>query len=217
MSKTAAAPVEMTARQELEEIGEVLREADEAEKAAKTLKDDVKGPFFELISEVVREEVALATKVVTVELPEGEDFDSERWRAYNEPLWNIVGIQPEADGKGPATRFVITLEESDQFKKFEFVVNGYKMGRSIRMDGKGFDVEDFLAAVKERKLPAATKKALLSTVSMKPIVVYDFDEAQATALMAEQPETVAIFQEFINPGTPKAALLPIKEVKEKDA
>ena len=33
--------------------------------------------------------------------------------------------------------------------------------------------------------------------------------------MTEHPETVAFFQQFMFPGTPKPALMPIKEIKDK--
>lgn len=207
---------EVTARQELEEIAGILREADEAEKAAKELKDEVKGPFFDLISEVVREEVLLARRTEVVEIGDDE-FDPEAWRKLNFPLHNIVGISFEGSSEA-ATKAHITLEESDQFKKYEFTVGGYKFGRTVRMDGKGFMVDKFAhtLADKERKIPAALRKKLLSTVSERMVIVREFDEAKAQELMAEHPETVALFQEFINPGVPKIALLPIKAIKEPE-
>ncbi len=214
-----AEAAQLTAREELEEIAAVLREADETEKEAKKLKDEVRGPFFDLISEVVREEVPLAREIVTVELHDSSDaFNSETWRRYNYPLHNIVAIQPESDGEGAATRMVVTLEESDQYKKYEFVADGYKFGRSIRMEGKGFEAESFISEIKARKLPAALKKKLLALVKEEVVTVTNYlvDEAGITALMAEDPSTVAVFQEFINPGTPKAALIPIKAVKEQE-
>lgn len=205
----------LTARQELEEIAELLREADQTEKEAKAQKEQARGPFFELISEVVREEVPLARKTVTVDLD--ADFDVEVWRSFNYPEWRVVAFTPEADEEGPATRAKITVEENEDFKKFEFVVNGFKFGRTIRMEGKEFKAESFQGAVKaDTTLDKKVKTLLNKVVTKKLVPVFEVDEDKAVAIMAEYPETVALFQQFMFPGTPKPALLPIKKAKDAD-
>lgn len=210
----------LSAREELYEIAELLHDADVREKGAKAEKEAVRGPFFDLISEIIREEVPLARKTVTVELPPIEEvryFDQEEWRKFHYPEWSIVAIQPESDDEGgPATRHKITLEENDQFKKFEFVHGGFRFGRTIRMEGKDFKAADFWKDMKkaDKTLDAKLKKALQTVVAEKIVTVYEVDEAKAMQLMADHPETVAIFQKYMFPGTPKPALLPIKEVKE---
>ena len=214
LTGTEAVPdeVQISAREELYEIAEVLREADSTEKQAKKLKDEVRGPFIQLISEVVREEVPLAREVVTVPLEEVMRFEHpEAWVAFNHPGWRLVGLSTE-DGHD----YVVTIEENEDFKKFEFVVNGFKYGRTVRMKNKSFDAEAFAKFVKETdEVDDTLRAAMLDTVAAKIVTVYDFDEAKAVELMADKPETVAVFQRFINPGTPEISLLPIKAVKEQ--
>lgn len=213
MSKT-----ELTARDELYEIAELLREADEVEKEAKARKSEVRGPFLDLISEVVREEIPLATKTVTVEIDPDVAFDAREWQRREYPEWEVIAVQPEADGDGPATRVKITIRESDEFKKFEFVHNGFKFGRTVRMDGAGFDAEGFYNEVDGVLADPEDEvgHAMLNCVKTKTVTVYEFDEAKAVKVMADHPETVTVFQKYIIPGTPKVALLPIKAVKEHE-
>lgn len=200
----------LTAREELYELAEILRAADEAEKEAKDAKAEVRGPFFELISEVVRDEIPLARKNITVTMD--EDFDPEDWRKREFPEWRIAAIQPNADGTA-----VITVEENEEFKKFEFVHDGFKFGRTIRREGAGFDAEGFYDEVSRAAAElgdSGDTDDLLSCIKVKTVTVYELDEAKATQIMADQPETVVIFQKYTNPGTPKVALLPIKAIKE---
>jgi hypothetical protein len=206
----------MTARDELNELATILRKADAAEKKAKAQKDKVRGPFFDLISELVRDEIPLARKTVTVQVDPSQFFDQDKWLAFHYPEWNIVAVQPENDGEGPATRYVITLEESDQFKKYEFVHGGFKYGRTVKMTGKDFNAEALFKDAHSPKFPEGVRTRLQNLVEEKQITTYTVDEDQALALMAELPETVAILQEYWFPGTPSLALLPIKAVKETE-
>ena len=219
---------ELTARQELEEIALLLQEADSEEKAHKREKELLRGPFFDLISEIVREEIPLARKTETVQVD--EDFDPERWRAFNYPDWRIVAMQPESDGEGAATRMQITVEENEELKKYEFVANGFKFGRTIRMEGRDFKAESFYKEIQAARLNERMGKhdhpllALgddvlnhLEVVVTKELVpTFKVDEDKAIEIMAEYPETVALFQKYTFPGTPKPALLPIKKAKNED-
>lgn len=204
----------MTARDELNEIAELLHDADMREKEAKAEKETVRGPFFDLISEVVREEIPLARKTVIVEIDPTAAFNSESWRAFHYPTWNVVAIQPESDDGGAATRMVVTLEESDQHKKFEFEHGGYKFGRTIRMEGKSFSAEGLFKDVHSTKFPEGIRTLLSNIVTEKKVTTYEVDEDQALKLMAEHPEVVAILQGYMFPGRPTPALIPIKAVKE---
>lgn len=208
---------EMTARDELYEIAEFLREADQDEKDGKARKEKLRGAFFELISEIVREEIPLATQSVEIEM--GKDFDPEAWCRREYPEWRVVAVQPTPDGTA-----VITIEENEDFKKFEFVYDGFKFGRTIRMDGKGFDAQRFYEDITESKFlewylaedPDELLEILDGVVYKQVVYEYVFDEAKAQQVMADHPETVAIFQRYLNPGTPKPTLLPIKPVKDQE-
>lgn len=208
---------EVTAREELYEIAEVLREASENEKKFKALKEEVRAPFFELISEIVREEIPLARQTVDVEVD--NNFDPQVWRAQNYPEWRIVALNQEQPGV-----MQITLEENEAFKKYTFIHNGFRYGRTTRMEGAGFDAEGFAKEVEVQEgqaewndqRPSGMVEALASCVKTEVVTTYTLDEAKAMKVMAEYPETVALFQQFTNPGTPKPALLPIKMAKEED-
>lgn len=203
---------EVTALEELQELAEIYRDADVQEKAAKGLKDEIRTPFLELITEVVRDEGDLLRQVVDVSDAELEPFghDVQKWRSHKYPEWKVVAIESYEGGMR------IGLEEDDSFKKFEFVYGGFKYGRTLRMSGSTFESKSFLDAVTKTKLPAEVKKQLRDTVKVEKVVTYTFDEAKATKLMADQPETVSLFQDYIHPGTPSVALLPIKPVKEPE-
>lgn len=213
---------ELSAREELEEIAAFLHDADIEEKEAKARKEKIRPAFFALISEVVRDEIPLARKTVRVDDP---NIDPEEWRAFNEPAWRIVAINPDADG------FDLTLEENEDLVKFEFEVGGFKFGRTIRMEGKDFKAEAFYEAIAKARLNQNMGKHddpllemfdndvlnhLEVVVSKKQVPVYEVDEDKALELMTEYPETVAFFQQFMFPGTPKPALMPIKKSKEKN-
>lgn len=206
---------EMSARQELEELAEIYREADTQEKDWKAAKTEIRGPLLELMSEVVREEVPLAkrTEIVTDEELARCGGDYETWRARNFPEWNLVGIMPE-----PSERQAkVTLEEDDQLKKFTFTVNGHKYGRTFKLVGGHFRAEEFRAEVAQRDdITRPLLAKLLETVKVETKVEYTFDEEAAIALMADHPELTAIFQEYTAPGTPQVSLLPIKAVKETE-
>lgn len=199
----------ITAQGELYEVAEIYREADEQEKEAKDVKASARGPLLDLMSEVVREEVTLQQRKEEVEVD--DDFDVETWRKRNFPTWNVVGVQPTSEGT-----YVITIEESDQFKKFEFVHNGFKFGRTVRMKDAGFEIEKFKQHVDQMIDQSDLKDRLLGTIKEKQIISYEFDEAAANALMSEDPELVPLFQQFVFPGRPEVSLLPIKPVKESD-
>ena len=80
----------ITAQDELREVAEIYREADEQEKEAADVKKSARGPLLDLMSEVVREEVTLQQRNEEVEVD--EDFDVETWRKRNFPTWNVVGV-----------------------------------------------------------------------------------------------------------------------------
>lgn len=204
---------ELTAREELEEFAAEYHAADIQEKGAKSSKEVLRPALLELMTEVVRDEVPLARRneIVTDEELERADGDYEKWVARNFPEWTLVGLQAE---EGQAT---ITLEETDYLKKFEFQVGGFKFGRTMKMTGGNFRAQEFLAEVALREdIKRPVLGELLATVKSEIVTVYTFDEKAAQKLMAERPETVAIFQEYIDPGKAQVSLLPIRAIKEEE-
>ena len=199
---------ELSPREELYEIAEIYGEADVQEKSAKATKDRVKGPMLELMSEVVREEIPLARQVIEVENDEASryDYDYEKWCAAQYPEWRVVGLLP-SEGKAD-----VTIEERDDLKKFEFVVNGKKYGRTVAMVGADFDAEGLYEYEDGSKAAELAREA----VTRREVIVYEFDEKKAQAIMAEFPETLAIFEEFTSIGVPQVRMIPIKEIKEEE-
>lgn len=198
---------EVTAREELYELAEALHDADKKEKEGKAVKDQIKPAFFELISEVVREEIPLARQSVEVEY-DGE-FDAQQWRAINYPEWRIVGLDAREGG------VTVHLEENEAFKKFEFTHNGFRYGRQIRMKGGGFDAEAFVQMTNSIE-DDSLAEMLLDCIDEEVVTNYYLDEAKAIKLMAEMPEMATYFQQHTLPGTPEVAILPIKAAKEEE-
>lgn len=211
---------ELSAREELEEIAALLHDADIQEKEGKAMKEQIRPAFFDLISEVVREEIPLARRIERVDDP---NVDPEEWRAFNFPAWRIAAIQPDENG------YDVTLEENEGLVKFEFEVGGYKFGRTIRMEGRDFKAESFHEELRRARL--AQKKNdehpllelgdevlnhLEVVVTKEMVPTYKVDEDKAVEIMADYPETVALFQKYMFPGTPKPALMPIKQAKTKE-
>ncbi len=206
---------ELTARDELYEIAVVYGDADLAEKDAKKTKDAIKGPMLELMSEVVREEIPLARQVITVTNEEAEPFgyDYEKWCAKEFPEWRVVAIQPS---EGQAE---VTIEERDDLKKFEFVVDGKKYGRTVAMVGAEFDAAGFCTWLevysKDAGISEEAFEAAFNSVKEEIVVTFTLDEDAAEQVIADYPELLPIYQQHSNPGTPQVRLIPIKAVKEE--
>lgn len=194
---------EVSAREELYEVAVSYHQADVEEKSAKSIKEDLRGPFMSLMTEVVREEVPLARKTIRVSsytLNQWYDNDYRLWQQRNYPTWSIDSIDPDEDGAS------VTLVENPDLKKFEFVHGGYKFGRTVDMGSPVFDVERFYEEQPE----------LRDLVEVETVQVYTLKETKASALMAEKPEVKEIFQEYVEPGKPKLKFLAIRAVQEED-
>jgi len=193
---------EITAHRELEELAEAYREADAMEKLGKAAKDQLKGPIFDLISEVVRDEVPLARKTIRVSrevMSEAYDDEFETWRTRNFPTWNLVGVQTDEDG------YNIEIEEDDYYMKYEFVVGEYKYGRTVVNPTPTFDAEKF---VKENP-------NLSDLIDEETKIVYTLNDRKASRHMADHPDSKAIFEKYIQIGQPSVKMIPIKQVVEE--
>jgi hypothetical protein len=192
----------LTAQQELAELAELYREADEAEREAKSTKEKLRQPIFDLISEIVREEVPLARKSVRIERDVMSDVyedDFEKWRLHHYPTWVIVNIESNADN------YNITIEEDPAYVKFEFQVGNFRIGRTISTPTPVFDAERFVQDNPE----------LYYLVDEEVKVVYTLNDVKASKYMADHPESKRIFERYIKVGSPNVKMLPIKQIEEE--
>jgi len=187
---------ELTAREELYEIARQLEWCDQEEKHYKELKEKVRPAFLDLITEVVVDEIPLATKVVQVDNDTKGELES--WRLANYPDWLITDTVQNDDG------WDVVLEEDPKLKKFEFVVDGKKFGRTVATPTPSFDAERFWEAEED------LRDDLIETVT-----VYKLNETKAAKLMAEKPEMKDIFEKYIKRSAPSVRLLPIRPVEEE--
>ncbi len=184
----------LSAREELEEVAEALRDADEREKAAKKEKEDLRTVFFDLITEVVTEEVPLASKAIKVT----PDTDIDQWMLLNHLGWVVVNTIPEED------MIVVYLQEDPSLIKFEIEVGGYKFGRTVQVGTPDFDIDGFVTEVRGTDYEEVLEEE----------TVYSVSEVKAQRLLADHPEVQTIFERFTKPKPPRPMLLPIREVKE---
>lgn len=211
--------VEVTAREELYEIADVLRQADEAEKQGKALKEEVRGPFLELITEIVRDEVSLARQTVTLEKERLERFDGdlEAWRDVEYPTWTIDAVNTQ-DGK----TYQVSLVENEALTKFEFTYGGYKFGRTVSMVGASIDAEGLYDEIEETIGESKDTEEVLNAlrlrecIGVKTVKTYSLDEKKLKKVLAENPDLMTLVQTYINPGTPQVRLMPIKKAKDEE-
>jgi len=204
LANTADEPA-VTAKEELLELSSMYREADEKEKAAKKQKEALRGPIMDLISEAVRDEVPLATKVVTVpqdDINLAYDGDIRKWAALKYPEWTVENIVPEPDG----LNYSITIRENDALVKYEFSVDGYKFGRTVQHGSPTVDAEGLHGDEEFSALGAEDV--------VQEVVIYELDESKAARFLASHPESAAVFARHTRPGAVTAKLLPFKAMKE---
>jgi len=204
------------ARQHLYDLSEEYGNADVTEKAAKKVKEENKPLMLGLMTEIVREEIPLATELVTVTDAEAARFDFEwkDWCAVNYPGWRVSALAPEEG------QTVVTIEEDETFKKFEFVYEGKKYGRTVAMVGAEFDAAGFLAWLEEYSEDAGISEeafdAAFNSVELETVIKFTLDESAAEKVIADYPELLPIYQQHSSPGTPQVRLIPIKTVKEEE-
>lgn len=195
----------MTAREELHELAAAYLEADRAEKEAKASKDLLRGPVLELMSEVVREEVPLAEKKVRVARREVDDphgGDIREWARLNWPSWTVEQVEATED------EYVVTLRESDELARFEFVVDGYKWGRTVVNYDPQLDV-DALRADPDFQALGAENVIVERTY-------YELDDKAATKLLRDKPESAIVFARYTTPGKVASKFLPFSKAEEEE-
>jgi hypothetical protein len=196
----------MTARQELEELAEAYLEADKAEKEAKSSKDLLRGPILELISEVVRDEVPLAEKKVTVPRVEVDDphgGDIRAWALMNYPAWTVESVEATDEA------YTVTLRESDELARFEFVVDGFKWGRTVAHYDPQLDVDALREDPDFQALDGAEYVIVEKTY-------YELDDKAAAALLKREPASAVVFARHTTPGRVQPRLLPFSRVEEEE-
>lgn len=194
----------ITARQELEELSELYRVADEKEKEAAEVKKELRPAIMSLISEVVRDEVPLARKTVKLSIQEfADDFsnDPEVWRKRLWPAWNIVGMS------GDDKNVIFEIEENDAFVKFEFFVNGYKFGRTVATKPVSIDLDKLLTD------PKAEEYGISEIVD--EIVTYKLNEERASRFFHQHPDSKKLFDKYVVPGELSPRLLQFTPQEEE--
>jgi hypothetical protein len=197
---------QMSAKDELIDLARIYLAAYQAEKEAKTRKDQLRGPLMELISEVVREEVPLAVKTVKVpreELDQAFSGDARAWAALKYPEWEVTGFG--VDNADPEN-YAIAIQESDALAKYEFEVDGYKFGRTTAQSAPQIDI-DGLRTDPEFEALGAEDVIVEETV-------YSLDERAASAFLLSHPESGVVFSRYTKPGEVTAKFLPFKKMKE---
>jgi len=202
-------------REELYELAKSYGRADFKEKDAKKAKETIKGPMLALMTAVVREEIPLAreTHFVTDDEAARFGYDWRKWCERNFPEWRVVNIEPS---EGQTS---VTVEENEDLKKFEFVVDHKKYGRTVAMVGAEFDAAGFLTWLETDSESAGISEeafeAAFASVKEEIVVTFTLDESAAEEVIANYPELLPIYQQHSSPGTPQVRLIPIKEVKEE--
>lgn len=192
----------LTAKKELYEIAEFLQEADRKEKEGKAYKEEVRGPFMELISEVIREEIPLERKAV--EIPYANDPIEYIQRNY--PEWKIIGIETELVHDEIVT--VALLEEEESLKKYEFIHNGFRFGRTLRQGTPSFDAEKYYKDWEGYP-------DYQTIIKVETVTTYSLDEKKAQKMMVNNPGIKDTLENYITRPKPTVSLLPIKAVEEE--
>lgn len=211
---------ELSARDELYELANSYRRADVKEKDSKKAKESIKGPMLELMTDVVREEIPLAreTHVISDDEVALFDYDWKKWCERNYPEWRVVNLAAMmADDPGT---MAVTIEENEDLKKFEFVVDGFKYGRTIAMVEAQFFAEAFYNEIANDEEAIVVEsdeaaEAAMACIKVATVVTYTLDEDAAEAAIADYPELVPIFQRHSTLGKPQVRLIPIKAAKEE--
>lgn len=195
----------------LESIATSYRELDAVEKLAKKRKDKLRPLFLASMTDTVSdtrppEEINFTLGPEDLDVHRG---DVRAWAAHEYPTFRVERFST-ADGE----EYEVWLEEILDLAKYEFEVEGFKFGRTVRMEGAEFKADEFEAWLEEEgDLEEDVWAALSQCIEPEEQRILHFKEERAIEVMGEFPETMPIFQRFSFTGTPKVQLLPIKEIK----
>ena len=200
----------------IEDYAKAYRALDAQEKAAKKAKEDLRGPFFALMTQQVRQEEELQKEILEVPNEEVARFnnDPREWCLFYYPTYTVENLA--FDGK----IWKIVLQENPELKPLEFEVDGYKLGRSISLVGAEFKIDEFDRWIgseeAEERFDEATLDALADCVIEVREPTYSFDEDTARDLIAEKPELIDVFQRFSYAGKPQVKFLPVTKAKTEE-
>lgn len=204
---------ELSPEQELQQWARTYQKADSAEKNAKTLKDDARKNLMRLMTamELSRPLHSLDLKVDIEEL-EAFDYDPKKWVAFHYPEHNLVSFTNDEEN------YHIVVEENPELTKYEFNVDGYRFGRTLRKTGASFDIEAFTNSIEQQAdlFQDEALNALDQCITEETTVVQHFNEAKAHEIMQEWPETVRFFQRHTYSGKPAVQMLPVVPAGEDD-
>jgi len=200
----------------LEGLGQDLISADRDKKSAEACHKEARGKFMKTATlEAGKGALARTTVRVPLDYFERTGLTEEEWLATRHPLY--VEITEEDERVDGAER-VFLLEEDPQYRPVSVevpfaqragdAVKRYSIGKTTSSGSPSLDLEAlerddpevYAAITVEREIPAQT------------VVEPDADKLQA--LVAEQPEKVAVIQRNMIFPEPQAKLTPVREVKE---
>lgn len=197
----------------LESIATSYRELDAVEKLAKSRKEKLRPLFLLAMTDAVGdlrepEEINFTLGPEDLDVHRG---DVRAWAAHEYPTFRVERFST-ADG----IEYEVWLEEVLDLAKYEFEVEGFKFGRTVRMEGAEFKADEFEEWLEQDgDLEEEIWTALSGCIEPEEQRILHFKEDQAIEVMGKYPETMPIFQRFSFTGTPKVQLLPIKEAKEE--
>jgi hypothetical protein len=205
----------------LDEITAELNTYDQYDKEIKENKPTARDKFFELLTFKVRIENALATETVSFSVESvGDSMDAVEAAILRDyPEYEMLNITRDEDD------WTVELQENPSVIKTGYVNRtlGKAFGRTYAVVGASFDVAKF---VNEHPELAAKCVSFTQMFTYAPgewegdgeamPVSYKLDEKLATKLMADDPDNVAVFQQYTKPGKVQMRLLPIKDATSED-
>lgn len=114
----------------------------------------------------------------------------------------------------------VTIVENPELKKFTFVYDGKKYGRTYSLQGADFDVEGFYEFLRnpgpefDDENFDAMFQELDKCIGVKQ--VWTFDEAAAQEAVDAYPEALKLFERFTSIGKPSARLTPITAARNEE-
>ena len=187
----------------LEEATQRLWDATEALKAAELEKEQARSEFFRLLDLLVEEQ---PLRIQSVEV-DYEDIDRALGLAIQVekefPGWKVLDVE-DSPSEGV---YIFVLQEDPSFQKAVYTNKklGKTFGRTVSTVGESFDVDGFW-----------TKETTWADEVVDETIVRTVNEKKARNYLANHPELVPAFQEYITPGHLQVKLTPVRDVSAED-